>query len=79
MPPQHHCRRCAKIYCGSCSSARSILPPGEIVLSPDTPLSALASEVDTKHRVCVACMEDPALVTWLAEKAASAGEAAAKT
>jgi hypothetical protein len=77
LTSQHHCRRCAKIYCGSCSSARSVLPPGQIVLSPDTPLSALAGETETKHRVCATCMDDAELVAWLAERAASTGEAAA--
>lgn len=31
---RHHCRMCGKIFCGSCSNQRALIPPSSIVLTP---------------------------------------------
>jgi hypothetical protein len=32
---RHHCRLCGKIYCGTCTNQRALIPPSSIVLVPD--------------------------------------------
>ena len=51
---KHHCRRCGRIFCDSCSSKRAQLRLAEIVVDPSLPGMA-ASEVLSPTRVCNGC------------------------
>ncbi|SPO27125.1 uncharacterized protein UTRI_10586_B [Ustilago trichophora] len=51
---KHHCRRCGRIFCDSCSSKRAQLRLAEIVVDPSLPGMA-ASEALVPTRVCNGC------------------------
>lgn len=51
---KHHCRRCGRIFCDSCSSKRAQLRLAEIVVDPSMSSTA-ASEALTPTRVCNGC------------------------
>ncbi|SNX85550.1 uncharacterized protein MEPE_04259 [Melanopsichium pennsylvanicum] len=51
---KHHCRRCGRIFCDSCSSKRAQLRIAEIVVDPSLPGMA-ASEAIAPTRVCNGC------------------------
>ncbi|SPO27469.1 uncharacterized protein UTRI_10586 [Ustilago trichophora] len=51
---KHHCRRCGRIFCDSCSSKRAQLRLAEIVVDPSLPGMA-ASEALAPTRVCNGC------------------------
>ncbi|EPQ28819.1 uncharacterized protein PFL1_03622 [Pseudozyma flocculosa PF-1] len=51
---KHHCRRCGKIFCDSCSSHRAALSVQELVVDPSLPGMAL-SESAGAARICNSC------------------------
>ncbi|KAJ1023485.1 hypothetical protein NDA16_003102 [Ustilago loliicola] len=51
---KHHCRRCGRIFCDSCSSKRAQLRLSDIVVDPSLPGMA-ASEAIAPTRVCNGC------------------------
>lgn len=51
---QHHCRRCGRIYCDSCSSRRAQLGEDELIVDPSMP-EMFAMEALGHSRICNAC------------------------
>ncbi|CAG7848416.1 SubName: Full=Uncharacterized protein {ECO:0000313/EMBL:CCA71703.1} [Serendipita indica DSM 11827] len=52
---KHHCRRCGKIFCDSCSSRKALLDPADVVQDPAYRDSFSFSTMT--HRVCDSCYE----------------------
>lgn len=73
---KHHCRRCGRIFCDSCSSKRAQLRANDIVVDPSLPGMA-ASEVIAPTRVCNGCHAELQLPPQLQNMRASEAAVAA--
>lgn len=51
---KHHCRRCGRIFCDSCSSQRAQLSPDELIIDPEMP-EMLLVESAGPSRICDPC------------------------
>lgn len=51
---KHHCRRCGKIFCDTCSTHRAKLTPEELIIDPGMP-EMLLTESNGPSRICDGC------------------------
>ncbi|KAF7301382.1 Ankyrin unc44 [Mycena indigotica] len=53
--PQHHCRKCGRIFCDRCSMYRALLDPSDIVQDPAFPETGASA---SSQRVCSSCHDE---------------------
>ncbi|KAL9936202.1 hypothetical protein V8E36_005044 [Tilletia maclaganii] len=74
---KHHCRRCGRIFCDSCSSHRAHLSPQELIVDPAVPEMFLHEAVSAA-RICNSCNAERQLPANLRSRFGSAGTAGAE-
>ena len=67
---RHHCRKCGRVVCGTCSSTMTSYEPGTYVVSPQSQVFMQSPHVP--HRTCDVCVEQMAMENSLRDSVITA-------